>query len=68
MLVVKHEGKFGDVVRNLQEVCRVPATAVMNDKDHNHLPLHVEVEKAQQLKALEFKPWNCFQGPVPSAV
>jgi hypothetical protein len=60
-MLVKHEGKFGDAVSDMQEACRVPATSMLSDSTNDHLPLHVEVEKAQQLKAVEFTPWIQWQ-------
>jgi hAT family C-terminal dimerisation region len=34
---------------------------MMNDSTNDHLRLHVEAERAQQLKALEFTPWIQWQ-------
>jgi hypothetical protein len=63
------KGNFGDIVSDLQEVCRVPATAVMYDKDHGHAPSHVEVENAHQLKVQQYNPWipwrTIIKNPLP---
>jgi hAT family C-terminal dimerisation region len=58
--LVKHVGMFGVRVSDVQDACRVQAP-VMRGNEHEKIPLHVELEKTQQLKALELKPWILWQ-------